>query len=301
MTEQEKCLHRCCFAGHRPEGILLSETTAKDWLRFQIQQAITDGYTTFITGMGMGVDIWAAQIVLDLREVNPSLHLIAVEPYPGFAAKWTEEWRGKYDQVIRNADLVKRMSQNYHPEAINARITWMVSHSSRLIAIYNGSKGYTGAFVDQARAHGLEISLYPFPRVVNSFSRAANSSPRLYPLNLIDEIMNCPTYLGAKPVELSNLPPDFDRRLMIAMTSIPGERNAGEILVPRFKDGLTLQAIGDEFGVSRERIRQLIEKYIKKLRSPDILRYLDCGIEGIPEKSTKAVVKRLEEAEAQAK
>ena len=37
MTEQEKCLHRCCFAGHRPEGILLSETTAKDWLRFQIQ------------------------------------------------------------------------------------------------------------------------------------------------------------------------------------------------------------------------------------------------------------------------
>ena len=36
MTEQEKRLHRCCFAGHRPEGILLSETTAKEWLRFQI-------------------------------------------------------------------------------------------------------------------------------------------------------------------------------------------------------------------------------------------------------------------------
>ena len=26
MTEQEKRLHRCCFAGHRPEGILLSES-----------------------------------------------------------------------------------------------------------------------------------------------------------------------------------------------------------------------------------------------------------------------------------
>ena len=80
MTEQEKRLHRCCFAGHRPEGILLSETTAKEWLRFQIQQAITDGYTTFITGMGMGVDIWAAEIVIELRSSNPSLHLIAVEP-----------------------------------------------------------------------------------------------------------------------------------------------------------------------------------------------------------------------------
>ena len=293
MTEQEKRLHRCCFAGHRPEGILLSETTAKEWLRFQIQQAITDGYTTFITGMGMGVDIWAAQIVLELREANPSLHLIAVEPYPGFSAKWTEEWHSAYEQVIKGADLVKRMSQTYNPVAINARINWMVDHSSRLIAIYNGSKGYTGTFIDYAMSQGLKIDLYPFPRVVKS-------SPRAYPLNLLDEIMNCPTYLGARPVELSDLPPDFDRRLIIAMESIPGERRPAEILVPRFKDGLTLQAIGDEFGVSRERIRQIIEKYIKKLRSPDILRYLGCGIEGIPEKSTKAVVKRLEEAEARA-
>ena len=27
MTEQEKRQHRCCFAGHRPESIPLSETT----------------------------------------------------------------------------------------------------------------------------------------------------------------------------------------------------------------------------------------------------------------------------------
>ena len=88
MTEQEKRLHRCCFAGHRPEGILLSETIAKEWLRYQITASIDAGYSTFITGMGMGVDIWAAETVLQVRNENPSLHLIAVEPYPGFAGKW---------------------------------------------------------------------------------------------------------------------------------------------------------------------------------------------------------------------
>jgi len=36
MTEQEKRQHRCCFAGHRPEAIPLSETAARDWLREQI-------------------------------------------------------------------------------------------------------------------------------------------------------------------------------------------------------------------------------------------------------------------------
>jgi hypothetical protein len=39
----------------------------------------------------------------------------------------------------------------------------------------------------------------------------------------------------------------------------------------------------------------LVEKYLRKLRHPDILRYLNCGIEGIPEKTVKAVVKRLQE------
>ena len=82
MTEQEKRQHRCCFAGHRPEAIPLSETAARDWLRVQIQAAIASGFTTFITGMGMGMDIWAAQEVLRLRSTNPALHLIAIDPTP---------------------------------------------------------------------------------------------------------------------------------------------------------------------------------------------------------------------------
>jgi len=291
MTEQEKCLHRCCFAGHRPEGILLSETTAKEWLRYQILQAIDAGYTTFITGMGMGVDIWAAQIALELREANPSLHLIAVEPYPGFSAKWTEEWRSAYQEVIAAADLVKRISQRYAPDAINNRLYWMVDHSSRLIAIYNGSKGYTGAFVEYAQAQGLETMLYPFPRMNTGVS------PRPYPLNLIDAIMGSQTYLTSRPVEFAVVPADFDRRLAIAISTFPSNHDPSEILLSRFRDGATLQEIAFNAGVTRERIRQLIVQYIKRLRHPDIMRYLNCGIQNIPPKTSKAMIKKLEDAE----
>ena len=291
MTEQEKRLHRCCFAGHRPEGILLSETTAKGWLQFQIQQAIDAGYTTFITGMGMGVDIWAAQIVIELRAGNPSIHLIAVEPYPSFSAKWSEEWRSVYQEVIISADLVKRISQRYAPDAINNRLYWIVDHSSRLIAIYNGTKGYTGSFVDYAQTQGLETTLYPFPRM------NTGASPRPYPLNLIDAIMESPTYLSSRSIELSDLPPDFDRRLAVAISTFPSNHDPGEILLPRYRDGATLQEIASAIGVTRERIRQLIEQYIKRLRHPDIMRYLNCGIENIPPKTSKAMIKKLEDAE----
>ena len=291
MTEQEKRLHRCCFAGHRPKSILLSETTAKDWLRYQIQQAIAANYTTFITGMGMGVDIWAAQIVIELRAANSDLHLIAVEPYPSFSAKWSEEWRSAYQEVISKADLVKCISQGYAPDAINNRLYRIVDHSSRLIAIYNGTKGYTGSFVDYAQTQGLETTLYPFPRM------NTGASPRPYPLNLIDAIMESPTYLHSRSIELSDLPPDFNRRLAVAISTFPSNHDPGEILLPRYRDGATLQEIASAIGVTRERIRQLIEQYIKRLRHPDIMRYLNCGIENIPPKTSKAMIKKLEDAD----
>ena len=76
-TEEEKRLHRCCFTGHRPEKLNAPETEIKQWLEKQIDQAIAEGYVTFITGCAMGVDIWAGEIVLqkrqDNREENPPL------------------------------------------------------------------------------------------------------------------------------------------------------------------------------------------------------------------------------------
>lgn len=287
MTEQEKRQRRCCFAGHRAEAIPLSEADIRAWLREQIQSAISAGFVTFITGMGMGVDIWAAQEVLHLRATNPTLHLIAVEPYPSFSAKWSDEWQAAYRDVLKGADLVKHLSTHHSPNASEVRGRWLVDHSARLIAIYNGSEGYTGSIVRYAKAQNLQIMLFPFPKITRSEARP-------FPLNLIDALMDCPTYLTAKPVEREDLPVDFDHRLAVALSTLPDERTT-DIILARFHDGATFQAIGDELGISRERVRQLVEKYIRKLRQPDILRYFDCGIEGIPEKTVKAVLNRLQE------
>ena len=61
-NESELRLHRCCFTGHRPEKLDESPEEVKSWLETQIDKAISDGYTTFISGCAMGVDIWAGQI-----------------------------------------------------------------------------------------------------------------------------------------------------------------------------------------------------------------------------------------------
>ena len=150
--EKEKRMHRCFFMGHRPEKLDAGAEEVRAWLEKEIDRAIADGYTTFISGCAMGVDIWAGQIVLGKKADHPSLRLIAATPWPGFAARWTEEWKRQYDSLLKGADLVYTVSDHYHEGVFLQRNRWIADHSRRLIAYFSGAPGGTKDTVDYARA-----------------------------------------------------------------------------------------------------------------------------------------------------
>ena len=157
MSEQELHCHRCCFTGHRPEKLKRAETVIKKGLEEAILKAIHDGYTTFITGMARGVDIWAGQIVLRLRQENPDLKLIAALPYPGCDTRWSASWRKQYAEVLEAADLVKAISPAYSLASFQKRDEWMVDHASRVIAVYDGVQGGTKNTIDYAMKCNVEV------------------------------------------------------------------------------------------------------------------------------------------------
>ena len=126
--EEEKRLHRCCFSGHRPEKLSEPKEEVKQWLSDQIDQAIADGYKTFISGTAMGVDIWAGQIVLQKKAQYPDLHLIAATPWPGFSNRWSIEWQQQYSDLIRDADLVVPVCNHYHKRFLNSETNgWWIT------------------------------------------------------------------------------------------------------------------------------------------------------------------------------
>lgn len=150
-TESELRFHRCCFTGHRPEKLSKSEDEIKAALEEAIRAAITDGYTTFISGMARGVDIWAAEIVLNLRDAGTPIKLICASPYEGFDTKWKAEWQERYNTVMKEADLVRFICKGYSRSCFQTRNEWMVDHSSRVIAVYNGEPGGTRNTIEYAR------------------------------------------------------------------------------------------------------------------------------------------------------
>lgn len=157
IKEIELKKHRCCFTGHRPEKLSMPEDNIKAALEFHIQAAIEDGYQTFISGMARGVDLWAAESVLHLRTKGLPIRLICASPYEGFEVRWNTEWQKMYRRVLACADLVKFICRKYSPNCFQLRNQWMVDHSGRIIAVYNGTYGGTRSTLEYAVGQGISI------------------------------------------------------------------------------------------------------------------------------------------------
>lgn len=121
MTETELRKHRCCFSGHRPEKLKITEKELARLLEVEIKRAVASGFTTYITGMARGTDLVAAEIVLRLRERDDRLKLICALPHPGFGQHWGGGWSERSQRVLARVDLTRTICPSFSYAAYQAR------------------------------------------------------------------------------------------------------------------------------------------------------------------------------------
>ena len=274
--EAELRQHRCCFTGHRPEKLDETEEEVQDWLEAQIDRALADGYTTFITGCAMGVDIWAGQIVLRKKAENPNIHLIAAIPWPGFSRRWKDEWQRQYSELIKRADLVVNVCSQYHNSVFQQWNRWRVDHSNRVIAFFSGAAGGTKNTIEYAKSKGVEVIINdPKSREQTAMEREAreDSPPGLlFPENIAVDIGLAAIFGEEKYTELSG-----DQ--MAGLEYIIGtlRQRERELIQLRYKEGRTFRECGDCLGFSRQRAQQIAVKAMRKLRQPSRIAFIRDG------------------------
>lgn len=109
--------------------------------------------------MARGTDLWAAEIVLDLRKRNMDLKLICAVPYEGFEQRWSERWQQLYRNVLSEADWIRVIGNGYSSNIFQTRNEWLINHSSRTIAVFNGHPGGTRNTIDYAMQKGVPVRI----------------------------------------------------------------------------------------------------------------------------------------------
>ncbi len=157
MEEETNRQHICCFTGHRPEKLTQSKNEIVPLLEHAIDRAILNGFTTFITGMARGIDIWAAKIVLERKKSNPNLKLVCAVPFPGFERSRSSAEAAEYREIIKGSDEVSNISRNFSSYCFQKRNVWMVDRSGLVIAVCNGLPSGTKNTIKYAERCGIGV------------------------------------------------------------------------------------------------------------------------------------------------
>lgn len=155
----------CAFTGHRPQNLPFGMNEnddrcvkLKEALKEQIINLIeAENVTHFITGMALGVDLYAAEIVLDLKARYPIITLESAIPCETQAVKWSMAQRERYYDIAAQCDTETMLQSHYSPDCMDKRNRYMVDHADYILAVWNGCPSGTGNTVRYAHKKGKTI------------------------------------------------------------------------------------------------------------------------------------------------
>ena len=160
--------HSCTFSGPRPFHLPYGfEEDHPDCVRLklmlgmEIEAMIARGCHTFWSGMCWGVDIWCAEMALEMAQAFPEkrICLNAVIPFEEQHRGWTTEYQDRYFAVLEQCAEVIILHGRFVEGCYRERDRYMLDRSGRMIAVCGGEPGGTKNAVEYARCKGLEIVL----------------------------------------------------------------------------------------------------------------------------------------------
>ena len=125
----------CSVTGHRQLKDNQIEFIRQE-LRREIELAIKEGYTHFISGFANGADIEYAAIVTEIKKDNPTITLEAALPY----RKRMNTKNKQFHELLNKCDKITIISEEYDKDCFYKRNSYMIANSERVIAVFDGRK-----------------------------------------------------------------------------------------------------------------------------------------------------------------
>ena len=155
---------RVAFTGYRPQkmpfGFNEEDNRCVDFklrLYNMITNLIDQGYTHFISGGAMGMDMYAAEAVLKLKDKYPDITLEMVSPFDNQSAKWAPQYQRRLRQLFEQADMITATGHEYTRSALFVRNIYLVNNADILLAAYDGQPGGTQMTVQYAEQMGIQV------------------------------------------------------------------------------------------------------------------------------------------------
>lgn len=149
----------CCVTGHRDIPADQMDFVKQE-LEKEIDKAIADGFTRFLSGFAEGADQYFAKIVAKKLEGNAALRLESLIPYRKRCLTLLND--GCTKRLLESCTDIAVINEEYRPNVYQIRNRHMVLCSDRVIAVYDGrTKGGTVSTIRMAHVQRKELREIP--------------------------------------------------------------------------------------------------------------------------------------------
>ena len=157
---------RCSFTGYRPQKMpfCFNENDPrcvefKARLFATVEYLIGKGYSHFLSGGALGMDMFAAEAVLELRRKYPWVVLEMVSPFDGQSDRWESQYQIRYAILYAEADIITATGHKYDKTCLFRRNRYLVNNADLVLAAYDGQPGGTAMVVDYAKKMDVPVCI----------------------------------------------------------------------------------------------------------------------------------------------
>ena len=111
----------------------------KHSLKTRLLTFIDEGTEWFVTSGQPGVELWASELILELRENYPEIKLCILTPFLEQEARWPDHAKEHYQGILLEADFVESITKRPYenPTQLKLKNDFIIQKSDGLLVVYD--------------------------------------------------------------------------------------------------------------------------------------------------------------------
>lgn len=136
----------------------------------ELKTLIEEGLEWVVLTGQQGVEIWAAEVILELKSDFPDLKYSVITPFLDQEKNWNEIKKEKYNYIVSKADFVTSVSKRPYeaPWQFIEKDKFIIQNTDALLLIYDEENEGSPKYVKKLAENYAEKYDYPL-RIINAY------------------------------------------------------------------------------------------------------------------------------------